>query len=221
MKSQRAPFEPGRVGPERHTWHITFGTYATRLHNDPRPTIDRRHNIVGTPFPPPDPTRQQPPSHSPLRLTCDQRIHIENTIPMLCTRGGWTFITCAAPSETSEPGRDGPAHIPASTPGNADHVHVLLSAPRHIHGKEIRKWLKRWLSQSLTKAFGPPAKRWWAEGGSTKPIKDTQYLNNATNYINRQRTLPPHKYTKEQQFFREPTSEPTNEPGRDGPAPDS
>lgn len=81
------------------TWHITFGTYATRLHNDPRPTVDRRHNKINTPFPPHDPDRQQQPTHPPLLLTRDQCEHIEKTIPQLSERGGWTFITCAAPFE--------------------------------------------------------------------------------------------------------------------------
>lgn len=179
-----------------HTWHITFGTYATRLHNDPRPTVDRRHNIVGTPFPPPDPDRQQKPTDPPLHLTREQCIHIQNTIPHLCKKGGWTFIACAAPFEShppSEPGRD-PCRESCREPGrvgpahHGNHVHTLLTAPPHLHGKQIRKWLKRWLSQSLTQAFGPPPKCWWAQAGSTKPIKNKQYLINATNYINKQRT---------------------------------
>lgn len=188
--------------PTHQTWHITFGTYATRLHDDPRPTVDRRHNKINTPFPPPDPERQQRPVDPPLLLTRAQRHHIEALIPQLCTRGNWIYRTCAAPCE---PGRVGP--------GNADHIHVLLDAPKNKQPKDIRKWLKRWLSQSLTKTFGPPAKRWWAEGGSTKPVKDPEYRTNATNYINRQRTLP---------MLNNPTnehsSEPTSEPGRYGPA---
>lgn len=177
---------PRRIDTVSHTWHITFGTYAARLHNDPRPTVDRRHNIPGTPFPPPDPTRQVPPTEQPLYLTYAQCIHIEKTIPQLCKRGGWTYRTCAAPNEPTEPGRVGPAH----TPGNADHVHTLLDAPAHIHGKQVRHWLKRWLTQSLTQTFGPPPKQWWADAGSTKPVLDTTYLLNATNYIHKQRTTP-------------------------------
>lgn len=153
----------------QQTWHITFGTYATRLHDDPRPTVDRRHNQVNTPFPPPDPDRQQKPSDPPLRLTREQCEHTEKTIPQLCTQGGWTFITCAA---------------------QPDHVHILLSAPRAKQPKDIRRWIKRWLGNTLTQTFGPPPKRWWAVGGSTKPVSDNEYLKNATKYINRQRALP-------------------------------
>lgn len=187
--------EPHRVdadSPPTQTWHITFGTYATRLHDDPRPTVDRRHNQVNTPFPPPDPDRQQAPTDPPLLLTRAQCFHIEALIPQLCDRGGWTFITCAAPYEHQNEPRE-PRRADADSPKHGNHVHTLLSAPRHVHGKQIRHWLKRWLSESLTKTFGPPPKRWWADAGSTKPVKDPQYRRNATDYINRQRTLPPPK----------------------------
>ena len=158
--------EPRCVNADSQAWHITFGTYATRLHEDPRPTVDRRHNHVGTPFPPPDPARQQKPSELPLRLTREQREHIEKTIPHLCDKGGWVLTTCAA---------------------QPDHIHILLSAPHQTHGKLIRKWLKRWLSGSLTQTFGPPPMRWWSAGGSTKPVCNEDYFNNATSYINNQR----------------------------------
>lgn len=151
------------------TWHITFGTYATRLHDDPRPTVDRRHNRVNTPFPPPDTDRQQQPTDPPLLLTLAQRHRIQAIIPALCERGGWTYRTCAAPSES-------------------DHVHVLLDAPKNRQPKDIRKWLKRWVSESLTQTFVPPPRRWRADAGSTKPVKDKPYLINATSYIHRQRT---------------------------------
>ena len=61
--------EPRRTDAAYTTWHITFGTYATRLHDDPRPTVDRRNNTPNTPFPAPDPDRQRKPTHAPLRLT--------------------------------------------------------------------------------------------------------------------------------------------------------
>ncbi|NBC11204.1 MAG: hypothetical protein GVY24_05630, partial [Planctomycetes bacterium] len=128
---------PPPLDPARRTWHITFGTYATRLHNDPRPTVDRRHNQLGSAFPPPDPSRQQRPAHDALYLTVEQRRHIEAVIPDLCTRGGWTFRACAAPRD-------------------ADHVHALLDADPAAPPKAIRQWLKRWLGESLTQTFGPP-----------------------------------------------------------------
>ncbi|MFA7235386.1 MAG: hypothetical protein WC058_00860 [Phycisphaeraceae bacterium] len=39
-----------QLDPARTTWHITFGTYGTRLHGDDRPTVDREHNQRGEAF---------------------------------------------------------------------------------------------------------------------------------------------------------------------------
>ena len=38
---------------------ITFRTYGTWLHGDPRGSVDRFHNIYGTPKLPPSPIRQE------------------------------------------------------------------------------------------------------------------------------------------------------------------
>src|SRR2546421_11369035 len=40
-------------------YHITWGTYGTRLHGDGRGTVDREHNEYGTPVLGPDPERQR------------------------------------------------------------------------------------------------------------------------------------------------------------------
>ncbi len=155
-------------------WHITWGTYGDRLHGDERPTVDRSHNTPGTPFLPPNPAREQY-ERSSLRgnvvhLTQDQMEFIERTIPTICARGDWRLVTCAA----------GP-----------NHVHVLLACDSRIHGKQARQWLKRWLGEAMTKQWPPvsPDVRtsWWAEGGSTKAVKDESYFANAKRYIEDQR----------------------------------
>ncbi len=154
-------------------WHITFGTYAARLHGDQRPTVDRQHNTPGAPFVGDDPARsyeeRQSLRDTPIYLTLEDRCLIERTIPELCERGDWFFRACAA----------GP-----------DHVHVLLAAPPETHGKQVRHWLKRWLSQELSRERRrrrPTGAPWWAEGGSTKPVKTEDYFARAYRYIVGQR----------------------------------
>jgi hypothetical protein len=45
-----------KLDPRLTTWHITFGTYGTRLHGDYRATVDKKHTNserrfwVETPF---------------------------------------------------------------------------------------------------------------------------------------------------------------------------
>lgn len=114
------------------TWHITFGTYGARLHGSERPTVDRKHNRFGEPFTYQDTPREnlerQRITAGSVILTQQQRIFIEQSLPKICDRGGWTLRTCAA----------GP-----------DHIHALCDGVRSVHGKQVRMLLKRWLTQAL------------------------------------------------------------------------
>ncbi len=164
------------LAPHRTTWHITFGTYGARLHSGDRPTVDRAHNHRGQAFIGRDDEREKSERHimraSAIALPVQVRSFIEETIPPLCIRGNWTYRTCAAPADE-------------------DHVHTLLDIDPHIHGKDVRKWLKRWLTEALNARFGkPPGGDWWAECGSTRPVKNLDYLNNVFPYICKQRTTP-------------------------------
>ena len=69
---------------EDHTplaFFITFRTYGTWLHGDPRGSVDRQHNRYGTPYLPPNKLRQkyerrllkQPPVKSEDESTEDCR----------------------------------------------------------------------------------------------------------------------------------------------------
>jgi len=92
-------------------FHITWGTYGTRLHGDPRGTVDRTHNEFGTPVLGYDQHRWEREKENlnfdPVILTREQMIFIEQSIPKICQRGGWDYITCAV----------GP-----------DHVHTILKS---------------------------------------------------------------------------------------------
>ena len=160
-----------QLDPQRTTWHITFGTYGTRLHGDDRPTVDSQHHKRGEPFVPADPARQaaeaQRMKYPPVNPGNEQSRFIEPLIPGICERGGWTHRLSAA-------GRN--------------HVHVLLDIDRSIHGDKARRLIKRWVGQALSERWRRPAgASWWAEQGSSTAIHDQAHLNNAFNYIARQR----------------------------------
>ena len=153
-------------------FHMTFGTYGTRLHGDERSTVARPLNHFGQPFVEPDEIRQQFVFDSmignPLYLSAVQRIEIERIAPEICQRGGWDF------------------HIAAAQP---DHVHCLLSC--RSEPKVARKLLKRWLSDHLTANWAlNHSPRWWADGGSGKYVWDEDYFRRAFEYIERQRATP-------------------------------
>ncbi|MBX3433798.1 MAG: hypothetical protein KF847_10795 [Pirellulales bacterium] len=167
-------FPRQRLDPARTAWHITWGTYGARLHGSAAPTVDKDHNRRGEPFLPRDPGREesvrQIMTGDAVRLTEPQRDFLEESIPAVCERGGWTYRVCAAGS---------------------DHVHVLCDVLPHIHGEKVRRLLKRWLGQALDEQW-PEARRprWRAVEGSNRAIHDEGYLNNAFGYLARQRTTP-------------------------------
>lgn len=156
------------------TWHITFGTYGSRLHGDERPTVDRTHDIYGTPFLEPDPLwnagERAVMSAPEVRFTREQMEFVETIIPELCVRGGWVHVASAA----------GP-----------DHVHVLLNAEPALRGKQVRAVLKRWLTLELDRRWSCVKRSdrmsWWCEGGSTKAVKGEGYFANAKRYVEEQR----------------------------------
>lgn len=150
-------------------YHITFGTYGTRLHGDPRGTVDRAHNRPGEPIVGADLRRWEREHErlrfAPIELTQEQMIFAESVVPAICTRGRWTHHTSAA----------GP-----------DHVHVLLTST--ADGAAVRKWLKRWLGEVMSSRWPlPPGATWWAECGSVKWVWDDHYFRRASDYVTGQR----------------------------------
>ena len=159
-------------GTRRTRWHITFGTYGSRLHGDTRPTVDRRHNVFGTPFLAPDAVRvryeREQMSVPPLLLTDAQRLCVESALPEICDAMDASLVVAAAPEERN-------------------HVHVVVDTDPAFHGKQTRALIKRRLTQRLNADFHCPAPRWWAKGGSTKAVKDEAYQRNVYAYVSKQR----------------------------------
>jgi len=157
-------------------FHITFGTYGTRVHGDPRNTVDREHNQYGEPVIGYDEHRWEKEKgllkYRPVEFNAPQMILVESLLPEICERGGWIYQMGAA----------GP-----------DHVHVVLSSREDP--KPIRKILKRWLTQALAAHFlgepgcPQPGEPWFAECGSIRWIfeEDGEYFENAVDYVRRQR----------------------------------
>ncbi len=152
-----------------NTYHITVGTYGTRLHGGTAPTVERSHNKPGEAFVLFDSEREKfirdRMIQFPVYLTAEQRRFTETKTPEICERGQWTFhlIGC-----------------------QTDHFHLLLSG--EVEPKKIRHWFKFWLTRSLNERFGK--KSWFAECGSTKWINDENYFKAVYEYIRRQRITP-------------------------------
>jgi REP element-mobilizing transposase RayT len=160
-----------RLHPALTSWHITWGTYATRLHGGMRATVDCEHNHFGEQFIGRDADREQREVAAlrfpPVQFTARQREFIEAELPSICERGGWAYRIAAA---------------------GADHVHLLCDVPPEVHGEKVRRLVKRWLGQALSERWPlPEGAAWWAEQGSNKAIREESYLDNAYRFVFRQR----------------------------------
>jgi REP element-mobilizing transposase RayT len=150
-------------------YHITFGTYGTRLHGDERGTVDRGMNHPGDPIIGSDPSwwerERVRMKFAPVELTREQMKFAESVMLAICERGGWTFHTGA---------------------GGPDHVHVLLTSD--AEGDAVRKWFKRWMGEALSARWPrEEGAAWWAEGGSVKWVWERPYFRNVFDYLERQR----------------------------------
>ena len=159
--------------PRPLAYHITFGTYGTRLHGDPRGTVDRSMNHPGDPIIGADPAwwemERKKLKYDPVILTHEQMRHAEFVMPEICLRGGWQFRTGA---------------------GGPDHVHALLTAD--ADGDAVRKWLKRWLGEKLSERWEwPEGATWWAEGGSVRWVWNDPYYDAVFGYVDGQRASGP------------------------------
>lgn len=147
-------------------YHITWGTYGTRLPGTDRPHVDRDHNQYGAPLAPTDPQREQAArarmKGDPVYLTMDERLCVKAAIEEVANRYDWTIIQLAV---------------------QPDHVHVVITAPRE--GEQLRDALKAVASKCLNKQF--EVRQWWAEKGSAKYLYEREYFDNAVDYVRRQR----------------------------------
>jgi hypothetical protein len=202
------------------TWHITFGAHAARLHGGPRATVDRQHNQRGEPFIDRNPDRESRERAKlkapPVMLSVEQCAFIESLLPVICTRGSWILRIGSA----SPPPFDGDhVHVLLDAPPQAQPkvIRELLKRWLTQALNERRPPVEQSESQRTSEPARPradtpprpgavtsprprgsePARpraaapfEWWAEGGSTKPVKDESYLNNAYTYVEGQRATP-------------------------------
>lgn len=76
-------------------YFISFRCYGTWLHGDPRGSVDRRHNIYGTPMLPADEQRRREMGsrmkRDPVELTAARRAAVEEGVRETCDKRGWTL----------------------------------------------------------------------------------------------------------------------------------
>ncbi|MGH2524913.1 MAG: transposase, partial [Anaerolineales bacterium] len=108
VKERGWEYAPGSVPL---AYFITFVCYGTWLHGDERGSVDREHNLPGTPYLSPDAERaraeQELMDQPPYELDRQRREVVLKTIQEVCAHRGWSLLA---------------AHV------RSNHVHVVVQA---------------------------------------------------------------------------------------------
>src|SRR5687767_595864 len=146
-------------------WYITWTTYGTWLHGDPRGSYFDSRPV------PPDLIREEAMrkqmNGEPVYLTDAQRQLVDATLVSVCLAEGW--ILHARNVRTN-------------------HVHIVVSASKD--GKQVRSRLKAKASAALSDAAGLPMtdntngrRRWWTEKGNIVPVEIERALEEVVIYV--------------------------------------
>jgi REP element-mobilizing transposase RayT len=144
---------------------ISFRTYGTWLHGDRRGSIDRFHNVYGTPDIPPNPKwlnyNQQQLKAEPLILGAQQRKVIEAAILETCDYRSWALLVFNV--------RTNHVHCVMTAPSKSE---VVLNALKANATRMLRKnglWLHN---------FSP-----WARKGSRRKLWNEKSVAQAIDYV--------------------------------------
>ena len=144
---------------------ITCRTYGTWLHGDARGSVDRDHNIYGTPMRDPSRTLQQAERSrlrtAPVMLRDRQRESVAEAIRTVCRKRGWSLLALSV---------------------RTTHLHAAVAAPdppeRVMHA--LKASATRRLREEGLHARGT---RLWSRHGSTHYLRKPQQLENACRYV--------------------------------------
>ena len=131
-------------------YFLTWTTYGSRLHGDPRGTVDRDHNAPGEPGLGLRPRLQRAETgllrYRPFVIDADQRRCLSNAIVDTCRVRGWSLRALNV---------------------RTNHLHVVVSADHQV--ERIMNSLKAWSTRYLREADLVDADRpLWTRHGSTK-----------------------------------------------------
>ena len=151
---------------------ITFTCYGTRLHGSPAGSVDRHHNIPGTPVLPPDQPRlqatQELMTDPPYALDEPRRSIVLKSIQEVCRYRGWSLLA---------------AHV------RTNHVHVVVQA--FASPEKVLNDFKAYASRHLNRAGldEPDCKR-WTRHGSTRYLWKPEQVEAAIHYTVREQGEP-------------------------------
>ncbi len=155
---------PDTPAPPTH-YLITFTTYGTWLHGDPRGSVEDQKNLPGTPLVDENPklnqSEQQQLKHDPVTLNADQRRCVRDTIQEVCRHRGWRLHACNV---------------------RTNHVHVVVCAgdtPEKVMN-DFKSYATRRIIESGLIGQGQTV---WTRHGSTRYLKEEASVDAACRYV--------------------------------------
>ncbi len=155
-------------------YFLTWTTYGTRLHGDPRGTVDEEHNRVGEPVLPFDPARhgfmRTKLAQPPLTLSAAAQVAVQDIVMKHTSLRGWRLLALATP---------------------VTHVHVVVDCrvagePMPKDPELVMEEYKSWGTRELRRrGIVGPNRRVWTDHGSTRWINSDQGLHAAIDYVTR------------------------------------
>ena len=149
-------------------YHITWTTYGTWLSGDTRGWVKSGVGGIQGSDPVLEQHAREEMAEPAVILSAEQREIVDATIRRHCDIRGWELHAVNV---------------------RTNHVHLVVTGNRGADEmmNELKAWCSRKLSDhaGLTKAVARKAGRrhWFTEHGSTKPIFDDAYLQNAIQYV--------------------------------------
>jgi REP element-mobilizing transposase RayT len=150
---------------EVFAYFITFRTYGTWSHGDSRGSVDRFHNVYGTPRLPPNKLREKYMrslmKRPPVRLTLKQRRVAEEAIKETCKTRKWILW---------------------ATNARTNHVHIVVTAD--CGSKQARAILKAAATRIMRERRCCHSNRSpWADKGSRRKLRTHKQLIAAIDYV--------------------------------------
>lgn len=145
-------------------YFMTFTTYGTRLHGDPRGSVDAEHNGFGDLGVEPNPVRLQwerrRQKGESVVLTPEARRIVGDAICEVCRVRAWTLVALNV---------------------RTNHVHLVVSAaaPPRLMMTSFKAWATRALRQAR---LADGSRRLWTESGSARLLWRERDVLGASSY---------------------------------------
>jgi REP element-mobilizing transposase RayT len=144
---------------------ITFACYGVHLHGDESGSVDRGHNVPGSPLAAANPERVavqcQQMDQAPYFLDRDRRATVLATLREVCLHKGWNLWA---------------AHV------RTNHVHAVVEA--EVDPERVMHAFKSYASRNLNSlGIDAPDRKRWARHGSTRWLWKDADVRNAIRYV--------------------------------------